>query len=189
MAGCARLGEDVLADYVDGMLTPEQERHVERHLVACEACRAIVREERDLMAQLRDVRIDARQHQHLMAGLLSLAGEEPAPPDLRPAPAMVTTHAPAQYCSARRSVAFTLAAVAGCLGAALTVSQVPTAGAGPTPVDVPDTGQSSLSRSVPAAWSTTGGMFDRGTTPLSRTQQQAADVDHLAAVEVGVPGR
>ncbi len=154
MTSCAQLGDDVLADYVDGLLTSEQERYVERHLVACQQCLAVVREERELMAQLRNVRIDSQQHQQLVAGLLSLAGDEPVRPPQpapRPAPAILTTHAPAQYCSARRSVAFTLAAVAGCLGAALTVTQVPGA-ATPATGGGHESQQSSLSRSVPAAW-------------------------------------
>lgn len=185
MGACASLGDDVLADYVDGMLPAEQERQVERHLVACQCCLTVVHEERELMAQLRDVRIDAQQHQQLMAGLLSLAGEEPARPDLRPAPATLTTHAPAQYCSARRSVAFTLAAVAGCLGAALTVSQVPSAGATSAPADSHDPGRASLSRSVPAAWTDGGLMSSRDITGTSRSRP----LGQLTAVDAALPGR
>lgn len=124
--------DDVLADYVDGLLTGQQEHQVERHLVACTCCRAQVEAERELMARMRDVSLDAGQHQQLMAGLLSLAGDQPrtSAQPCRPAPALVTAGAPAQYCSARRSVAFTLAAVAGLVGAALTVAAVPGAGHG-----------------------------------------------------------
>ncbi len=182
MTSCAQLGDDILADYVDGLLTAEQERYVERHLVACQQCLAVVREERELMAQLRNVRIDSQQHQQLVAGLLSLAGEEPVrpqQPSVRPAPAILTTHAPAQYCSARRSVAFTLAAVAGCLGAALTVTQVPGATAPASTGGGQEQQQSSLSRSVPAAWHGEW-MFSRDgrrVAPAVQPTEQALTVD------------
>lgn len=186
MGACARLGEDLLSDYVDSLLTPAEEHQVERHLIVCQQCAAAVHQERELMAALRDVRMDAGRHQQLVAGLLSLAGDEPPRPPqqapMRPAPAMVTAHAPAQYCSARRSVAFTLAAVAGCLGAALTVTQVPAAGASVGDGHGSGTQQPSFSRTVQSEHGTTQLVSRQSHRPLAPTD---ADV---VSISVAVPG-
>lgn len=186
MGACARLGEDLLSDYVDSLLTPAEEVQVERHLIVCQQCAAAVHQERELMAALRDVRMDAGRHQQLVAGLLSLAGDEPprAPETpMRSAPAIMTAHAPAQYCSARRSVAFTLAAVAGCLGAALTVTQVPAAGASVGDGQGSGSQQPAFSRTVQA---------ERGASQfLSRQSQRPlvpTDAD-VVSISVAVPGR
>lgn len=127
------LGERV-ADYVDGMLSDQDEYRADLHLTVCEHCRYAVQQERAIIDQLRAVRFDSGGHQQLMAGLLSLASTGPDGPlggaapaghpgaGSRPAPAVVTCSAPPQYQSVRKSMAFALVAVAGCVGVALVAS-------------------------------------------------------------------
>lgn len=110
-----------LADYVDGLLTADQELRIEQHLVACDGCRAQVDAERALIERLRSVRLDAAHHQQLMSNLLSLA--DPAAPMTTSRGAsgvsVLSASAPPQYASARRSVGLAMVAVAGCVGASL----------------------------------------------------------------------
>lgn len=47
---CAELQGDVLVDLVDGRLDPAQQRQVERHLDACDQCRALVTDLRSVRA-------------------------------------------------------------------------------------------------------------------------------------------
>ncbi|TWP33731.1 anti-sigma factor [Leekyejoonella antrihumi] len=189
MTGCGAHPDDLLPDYVDGLLSDAEEHAVERHLIACQHCCARVHQERELIARLRAVHLDAGHHQQLMAGLLSLAGDEgsmprePAFADIRATPAMMTTHAPAQYLSARRSVAFTLAAVAGCLGAALTVSQVPQSTAssdGSGSVG----GTATFSRSVSARHATSA-----WPDAAVRSSGGSAASTRVSSISVSVPGR
>lgn len=130
--GSDHLGERV-ADYVDGMLGDDEQYRADIHLAVCEHCRYAVQQERAIIEQLRSVSFDCGGHEQLMAGLLSLASSEPgapvgapssrkAPAVNRPAPAVVTSTAPPQYQSARKSVACALFAVAGCVGVALVAS-------------------------------------------------------------------
>jgi len=184
--------EDLIADYVDGLLTAAEEHKIERHLIACQRCCAQVQQERELLARLREVHLDAGHHQQLMAGLLSLAGDEPMPrrqptfADFREAPALMTTHAPAQYCSARRTVAFTLAAVAGCLGAALTVSQVPTTTAPTDGGSGAGVGTAAFSRTVqlPRA----GGPSPEAPGPTASATFRS-HTTRVSSISVSVPGR
>jgi anti-sigma factor RsiW len=127
---------DLVVDYVDGMLSEAAQERVERHLIVCPACLAQVREEREMLARLRDVRIDASSHHDLMSGLLSLAQTQAVtvvvePQPLRPMPATLTAGAPAQYVSARRSVACAIAAVVGCIGVAAVAANSPAGAAAP----------------------------------------------------------
>lgn len=127
---------DVLTDYVDGMLDPAQTCAVERHLSVCLHCCAFVREQREVIARMRSFTLGSQGQHDLAASLLSLAQEvraevEPVRPN---GPATLTASAPAQYASARRSVAFAVFAAAGCFGAALVAVQVP-AGASGGPAD------------------------------------------------------
>lgn len=127
------LGERV-ADYVDGMLSADDEYRADIHLTVCEHCRYAVQQERAIIEQLRTVSFDSGGHQQLMAGLLSLASAGPDAPvngsetagrrvaPTRPSPAVVMCSAPPQYQSARRSMGFALFAVAGCVGVALVAS-------------------------------------------------------------------
>lgn len=123
---------DVLADYLDGMLDPVQTCAVERHLAICQHCCAFVREQRDVINRLRSFSLGSQGQHDLAAGLMNLAHEvqsECVP--FRPhGPATLAVSAPAQYTSARRSVAFAVVAVAGCVGAALVAVQVPTGTSG-----------------------------------------------------------
>ena len=117
-----------LADYVDGLLSPEQELRVEQHLVVCEGCRAQVAADRALIERLRSVRLDAAHHQQLMSNLLSLA--DPAAPMTTSrgssGVSVLSASAPPQYASARRSVGLAMVAVAGCVGASLVALHGPT---------------------------------------------------------------
>src|SRR5579875_97856 len=124
---------DRVADYVDGMLSADDEYRADLHLMVCEHCRYAVQQERAIIEQLRSVSFDCGGHEQLMAGLLSLASSEPGAPvgaaasrttpaADRPAPAIVTSSAPPQYQSARKSMACALFAVAGCVGVALVAS-------------------------------------------------------------------
>lgn len=126
---------DRVADYVDDMLSAEDQYRADLHLTVCEHCRFAVQQERSILEQLRSVRFDSGGHQRMMAGLLSLAATEPDGPlggstpaahkplaAPRPAPAVVTCSAPPQYQSARKSMACALFAVAGCVGVALVAS-------------------------------------------------------------------
>lgn len=126
------LGERI-GDYVDGMLDPDAQYRADLHLTVCEHCRYAVQQERAIIARLRSVSFDSGGHEQLMAGLLSLATSDPGSPvgaasptpaktPARPAPAVVTCSAPPQYQSARKSMAFALFAVAGCVGVALVAS-------------------------------------------------------------------
>lgn len=137
------LGERV-ADYVDGMLSADDEYRADIHLTVCEHCRYAVQQERAIIAQLRTVSFDSGGHQQLMAGLLSLASTGPdAPRDgsetagrrtaapARPSPAVVMCSAPPQYQSARKSMGFALFAVAGCVGVALVASTATGVAQGP----------------------------------------------------------
>lgn len=120
---------DRIAAYVDAVLSPEEEYKVEMHLMVCQHCRHAVDQERVLIARLRAISFNPGGHQQMMASLLSLAADDglgggrafgPMSADLsRPTLAVVTTGAPPQYQSARRSMACALAAVAGCVGVAL----------------------------------------------------------------------
>lgn len=123
----SHLGE-ALHDYVDGLLDDAEELRVERHLLVCAMCRCAAEQERALVASLRSFQPDPHRHQDLVAGLLGMAAAAPPPPPApaRRQPTMVTWDAPPQYHSARRSLCCTLLAVAGCLGAALVVVNVPT---------------------------------------------------------------
>ncbi|NNG39166.1 zf-HC2 domain-containing protein [Flexivirga sp. ID2601S] len=146
---------DAVAEYVDGKLNPAQEHRADLHLMICEHCRHAVQQEREIIAQLRSVSFDSGGHQQLMAGLLSLASAEPQAPGspaapaipARRAPAVVTTSAPPQYQSARRSMACALAAVAGCVGVALVASTATGAASGPQPAQ-PGTGGNASARLV-----------------------------------------
>ncbi|MFC6713044.1 anti-sigma factor family protein [Branchiibius cervicis] len=117
-----------LADYVDGLLTADQELRIEQHLVACDGCRAQVDAERALIQRLRSVRLDAAHHQQLMSNLLSLA--DPAAPMTTSrgssGVSVLSASAPPQYTSARRSVGLAMVAVAGCVGASLVALHGPT---------------------------------------------------------------
>lgn len=136
------LGERV-ADYVDGMLSAQDEYRADIHLTVCQHCRYAVQQERAIIDQLRTVSFDSGGHQQLMAGLLSLATTGPDAPlggpaaagrpaaVPRPAPAVVTCSAPPQYQSVRKSMAFALFAVAGCVGVALVASTA--SGVAPSP--------------------------------------------------------
>ncbi|RNI19461.1 zf-HC2 domain-containing protein [Flexivirga caeni] len=136
----AHLGDHV-ADYVDGMLSPAEEYRADIHLMVCEHCRFAVQQERAIIEQLRSVSFDRGGHEQLMAGLLSLASSQPGAPmggaaasgrvAARPAPAVVTSSAPPQYQSARKSMACALFAVAGCVGVALVASTASGAVQGP----------------------------------------------------------
>lgn len=118
---------DVLADYVDGMLDAARTHEVERHLCVCLHCRAFVQEQHDVVARMRHFSLGDQGQHDLTAGLMHLAQEvglERAA--FRPqGPATLAASAPAQYASARRSVACAVFAVAGCVGAALVAVQVP----------------------------------------------------------------
>lgn len=117
-----------LADYVDGLLSPQEELRIEQHLVACDGCRAQVDAERALIERLRSVRLDAAHHQQLMSNLLSLA--DPAAPMTTSrgssGVSVLPASAPPQYASARRSVGLAMVAVAGCVGASLVALHGPT---------------------------------------------------------------
>ncbi|MFC6705546.1 zf-HC2 domain-containing protein [Flexivirga alba] len=142
------LGERV-ADYVDGMLSADEACRADIHLMVCEHCRYAVQQERAIIEQLRTVSFDSGGHQQLMAGLLSLASTGPDAPvgdsatagrpavAPRPSPAVVMCSAPPQYQSARKSMAFALFAVAGCVGVALVASTATGVAQGP---DNPRTG-------------------------------------------------
>lgn len=163
----AHLG-DRIADYVNGMLTADEEYRADIHLTVCEHCRYAVQQERAIIAQLRSVSFDSGGHQQLMAGLLSLASTEPGMPIAacgsasgvapRPCPAVVTSTAPPQYQSARKSMAFALFAVAGCVGVALVASTA--SGVTQRPAPGPNApGRAALVRNVP------------GTQPAQREEQ------------------
>ncbi len=121
---------DVLGDYVDGMLGATAACEVERHLTVCLHCRSVVQQERELIERMRSFSLGVRAQDDLTAALLRLAQEvqrdQPTVvPIRRPGPATVAASAPPQYASARRSMACAVAAVAGCVGAALVAVQVP----------------------------------------------------------------
>lgn len=138
------LGERV-ADYVDGMLSAQDEYRADIHLTVCEHCRYAVQQERAIIEQLRTVSFDSGGHQQLMAGLLSLASTGPEgplgesassttsrrPAAPRPSPAVVMCSAPPQYQSARKSMGLALFAVAGCVGVALVASTATGVAQGP----------------------------------------------------------
>lgn len=155
---------DRIADYVDGMLSADDEYRADIHLTVCQHCRYAVQQERAIIEQLRSVSFDRGGHESLMAGLLSLAATEPRAPigaasgkpstAARPAPAVVTTTAPPQYQSARKSMACALFAVAGCVGVALVASTASGAAQRPeTPVPG-SPARPALVRSVPSPHST-----------------------------------
>ncbi|NHN56508.1 zf-HC2 domain-containing protein [Calidifontibacter sp. DB0510] len=135
---------DLIADYVEGMLAPAQETALERHLVACHACRTQVSAERELLGRLRAMPAPGAGHQHLVAGLMSLAPSGPPPrpePQRRvplpkavtgPIPVTLDSRAPAQYVSARRSVGLAAVAAVGCL-AAVAAAHVPLQSTTPAP--------------------------------------------------------
>lgn len=143
---------DVLCDYVDDMLDPARTCAVERHLSVCLHCRAFVQEQRDVIARMRSFTLGHQGQHDLAAGLMHLAQEvraECAP--IRPhGPATLAASAPAQYASARRSVACAVFAVAGCVGAALVAVQVPASTPGGTPGQM-QRGGASVVRQVPRA--------------------------------------
>ncbi|WP_446664721.1 zf-HC2 domain-containing protein [Flexivirga sp. B27] len=139
---------DRVADYVDGMLSADEQYRADIHLTVCEHCRYAVQQERAIIEQLRAVTFDSGGHQQLMAGLLSLAstdtssdtgaplgaapvGRGTSAGTARPAPALVTCTAPPQYQSARKSMACALFAVAGCVGVALVASTATGVAQGP----------------------------------------------------------
>ncbi len=143
-------GGEVLGDYVDNMLDVKQACEVERHLAVCQHCRASVDEQRELIARLRSFSLGHQGEHDLVAGLMSLAQQahsEVVP--IRPhGPAMLQVGAPAQYTSARRSVACAVFAVAGCLGAALVAVQVPAPGTTAQPEQI-QRGPASVVREAP----------------------------------------
>ncbi|MBB2894458.1 zf-HC2 domain-containing protein [Flexivirga oryzae] len=149
---------DRVGEYVDGMLDADDEYRADLHLTVCEHCRYAVQQERAIIAQLRSVSFDSGGHEQLMAGLLSLASSESGAPlgassqlskDLdRPAPAVVTCSAPPQYQSARKSMAFALFAVAGCVGVALVASTASGVAQGPQSPSRQAPGQAALVRDV-----------------------------------------
>ncbi|HWC21458.1 MAG TPA: hypothetical protein VG502_04075 [Flexivirga sp.] len=151
------LGERV-ADYVDGMLSPQDEYRADIHLTVCQHCRYAVQQERAIIEQLRTVSFDSGGHQQLMAGLLSLATTNPETPlgrpapgpaaARRPSPAVVTCSAPPQYQSARKSMAFALFAVAGCVGVALVASTATGVAQGPDNPRPASPGRAALVRNV-----------------------------------------
>ncbi|UIJ34746.1 anti-sigma factor [Allobranchiibius sp. GilTou73] len=149
--------QDVLSDYVDGMLDPERTCGVERHLSVCLHCRAFVQEQREVIARMRSFTLGHQGQHDLAAGLMHMAREahrECAP--IRPqGPATLAISAPAQYASARRSVACAMFAVAGCVGAALVAVQVPVGTTGGTPGQM-QRGGSSVVRQLPRASSGSG---------------------------------
>jgi anti-sigma factor RsiW len=158
------LGERV-ADYVDGMLSADDEFRADIHLTVCEHCRYAVQQERAIIEQLRSVSFDCGGHQQLMAGLISLASSEPhgpigsraaapvAPTSPRPTPAVVTSTAPPQYQSARKSMACALFAVAGCVGVALVASTATGVAQGPKNPTRQEPTRAALVRSVSSAGS------------------------------------
>ncbi|MDQ2853094.1 zf-HC2 domain-containing protein [Dermatophilaceae bacterium Sec6.4] len=123
-------GGEVLGDYVDNMLDVRGAGEVERHLAVCQHCRAYVDEQRELIRRLRHFSLGPQGEHDLVAGLMSLAQQvhEQAQPIRRHGPATLHAGAPAQYTSARRSVACAIFAVAGCVGATLVAVQVPVSG-------------------------------------------------------------
>lgn len=130
---CCAARFDQVADYVDGLLGGDAAVELERHMVACQTCRAEVDEQRALLARMRSVPVDGQRRDHLIAGLLDL-GELP---DARGdqsvrCPATVTSDAPPQYISPRRSVACAMVALAGCAGVALVAAHVPVVSTGGT---------------------------------------------------------
>lgn len=158
---------DRIADYVDGLLPAEEEYRADVHLTVCEHCRYAVQQERAILAQLRSVSFDSGGHQQLIAGLLSLASTEPARPlgaaamtpqrpaaAPRPAPAVVTCSAPPQYQSARKSMAFALVAVAGCVGVALVASTATGVARGPENPHQESPDRAALVRNLPAPQTT-----------------------------------
>lgn len=145
-------GGDVLGEYVDNMLDVDEAGEVERHLAVCQHCRASVDEQRELVVRLRSFSLGHQGQHDLVAGLMGLAQQAHSQVvPIRPSgPAMLHVGAPAQYTSARRSVACAVFAVAGCLGAALVAVQVPTPGTTAQPVQL-RRGPVSVIRQVPAA--------------------------------------
>lgn len=121
---------DLVHDYVTDALPDDHAHRADQHLLVCGMCRAAVDQERRLIASLQAFPAPGR-HQDLVSGLLGLAQELPAPPPPaapptgRPCPSIVSTGAPAQYQSARHSLAAALVAVVGCAGAAAVVATVP----------------------------------------------------------------
>ena len=161
---------DVLSDYVDQMLDASHTCEVERHLSVCLHCRAFVQEQRDVIARMRSFTLGHQGQHDLAAGLMHLAQEvqrECAP--IRPqGPATLATSAPAQYTSARRSVACAVFAVAGCVGAALVAVQVPV-GPGGVPSQI-QRGGASVVRQAPR------GASGSTTEPVSEPVVRAAMV-------------
>jgi len=150
---------DRVGEYVDGLLDADEEYRADLHLTVCEHCRYAVQQERRIIAQLRSVSFDSGGHEQLMAGLLSLASAEPGRPlgttrpapakdTVRPAPAVVTCSAPPQYQSARKSMAFALFAVAGCVGVALVASTASGVAQGPDTPGQPAPRQAAFVRHV-----------------------------------------
>ena len=176
---------DRVADYVDGVLDPAEQDKADRHLMVCEYCCHAVRQEREIIAQLRSVLFDSGGHQQMMAGLLSLAGSQPDAParpvSNRPAPAVVTASAPPQYQSARRSMACALVAVAGCVGVALVASTASGVASGPdtAPARVPLGGPAALVRA--ATPSATASSVSRSDT---RTSAERSATHSIARVNL-----
>ncbi|REF31966.1 anti-sigma factor family protein [Calidifontibacter indicus] len=121
--------QDLLVDYVDGVLSRDASTALERHLVACQGCRAQVAAERELIERMRGVPAAPGHGSDFMAGLLSLGDLPTEPMPVRRAhtnaPATLSSHAPAQYVSARKPVGIAALAVVGCIGAAVVAIHVP----------------------------------------------------------------
>lgn len=117
---------DVLIDYVDGALPPAGSAALERHLVACQVCRMAVGDERELIQRMRGVPMAPARGSDFMAGLLSVGDLPTEPlPIRRQAPATLSSHAPAQYVSARKPIGVAALAVVGCISAAVVAIHVP----------------------------------------------------------------
>ena len=148
----ACLGEWI-GEYVDAALSPAEQLCADRHLVACQGCRAEVELERRLRSTLR---AEPRMPDALRSTLMSLSQEipiqspqprparAPRPPAVPAAPVPVpdwafagpqvrvlAPDAPAQHRSARRSAAFAGAAAGVSIVAVWAFSAAPAATARP----------------------------------------------------------
>lgn len=147
------LGEWI-SEYVDGSLSPVEQLCAERHLVACQGCRAEVDLERRLRATLR---AEPAMPEALLTMLMSVSQEIPiqrpgrgavnrfgvpaVPPAPTPVPAawavemtqvrVLAPQAPAQHRSALRAAAFASAAASVSLAAVWAFSMSPGAAARP----------------------------------------------------------
>lgn len=163
MRGC--LGERV-SDYVDGTLGAGEQLACDRHLIACQGCRAEIELERRLRATLRT---EPAVPDALMAMLMAVSQEIPVqaplsrpartgvsrparaggsvpsvplrgpgmPPALPIAPVQVLApSAPAQHRSALRAAAFATAAAGASVAAVWAFSLAPSAGVRPAPASV-----------------------------------------------------